>query len=66
MNNCKYAGPIDSTLKICHCDINYATKLAIEIRTSYMEQFDEDFIVHSPLCIFELKNSIETCPYYEK
>lgn len=66
MNNCKHAGSIDSTLKICRCDINYPTQSAEDIRGSYMKEFGKPFIVHGPFCIFELENNIEVCKCYEK
>lgn len=66
MNKCKHAGEFDLTLKVCRCDINHVTDLDAEaIRTSYMKQFDGSLIFHSPICLFELENSIETCPRYE-
>ena len=66
MNNCKHAGTLDSTFGICHCDINHIADIAAEkIRKSYMNQFDRDFVIHNPACIFELENCIEKCPYYE-
>lgn len=67
MNNCKHAGRYDHSLKICDCNINKITENleAEEIRKSYMETFDENLIVHSSKCIFELEDSVEKCPFYE-
>lgn len=68
MNNCKHAGMFDQVLKICDCDINDVriNEEAEEIRIDYMKLFDENLVVHSSKCIFELKNGVEKCPYYAK
>lgn len=59
MNNCKHAGTLDSNFGICHCDINHAKDIEAEkIRESYMNQFDRDFVIHSPICIFEMETAL--------
>lgn len=66
MNKCKYAGEIDLTSGVCHCEINHVTDLDAEaIRISYMKQFDGSLKFRNSICLFELENSMEKCPRYE-